>query len=108
MDSRRPAFSRLRSSGEELGSLVLDDGDSSGEPRTALASLLKSPWRLNLWSTAIDFGSNRKHCKKLVTSNCVTVEVLLDMLGRDDRIGFSMLLLLLSRKLDDLSSEADV
>ena len=38
-----------------------------------------------------------------MTSVCVIVEVLLVVLGREDKIGFSMF----SRKLADLSNEAD-
>ncbi|GJV21162.1 hypothetical protein Tco_1370182 [Tanacetum coccineum] len=81
-ESRRAALNSLRLPGEELDSFPFEEPDTD--------------------RSAIVLVSNRKHCMKLVTPVCVTVEVLLDMLGRDDKIGFSMF----SRKLDYLSSEA--
>ncbi|GJZ41829.1 hypothetical protein Tco_0588715 [Tanacetum coccineum] len=81
-ESRRAALNSLRLPGEELDSFPFEEPDTD--------------------RSAIVLVSNRKHCMKLVTPICVTVEVLLDMLGRDDKIGFSMF----SRKLDYLSSKA--
>ena len=70
VDSRKPTLSLLRFSGDEEGNFPFNklEGESSGAQSAALASRLKSPNRLHLYSAAIDFRSNRKHWKKLVTS----------------------------------------
>lgn len=108
MPSHTPALTRFSSSGTGLAtSLALEElgeDSSGGSPRAILTFRLRSTWRLDLCSAATNLGSNRKCLKKLVTSPCVAEELVRDMLGRDDRIGFSIL----SRKLPDLSSEAAI
>lgn len=105
--SQRTVLSCLRSSIEEGNGLPLEepDGDSStGTPKATHMSRWISTCRINLWSAALNFGSNRRHWKKFTTSPCAIVELLLDMLGRADKIGFSMF----SWKLADLSNKAAV